>query len=204
MINPSLNHQGRCSLHIFLGLISSFASQFFHPKWVLAPAVICCSSIGSSICLEQFCLWGEKQQSGGCAGALPARDTTWSSLIPQEEWTRSSLQIVRLLYGTELRQAAKIVIARRIRKDWVFCALSLCSHGCDLELEVKFPVYFCIAHMPHSEQELQCNKSKETSGSSQAGKWAHWKKPSTYHACGILILELIWQLTSKQHTSFDS
>lgn len=179
MTNLALNRQGWCPLHIFVGFVSSFASWSFQLKWVLAPTVICCSSIGFSICLEQFCLWGEVQQSQGCAGALPGSVTVWSSLIPQEEWTRSSIQIVRLLCGVELKDVAEIVFTQRLRKDWVFCTPSLYSHGCGLELEVELPVCFCIAHMPHSEQELQCSKFREFSGSSQAGKWVHWKKPST-------------------------
>jgi len=51
--------------------------------------------------------------SQGCAGSLPASDTVWSSPIPQEQRASGLLQIVRLLYGTELKDVTKIVFTLR-------------------------------------------------------------------------------------------
>lgn len=113
MINLSLNWDGRCSLHILMGFISLFNFWFFHLKWVLADTVICCSSISFPICLLQLYVAGRRAASVGinrqrCAGDLPASDTVWSSLILQEQWASGLLQIVRLSYGTELKDVTKI------------------------------------------------------------------------------------------------
>lgn len=140
---------------------------------------------------SSFCPWGDEQRSRGCAGALPASVTTWSSLIPREEWTRSPPQIVSLLYGAEPRDVAKIVLAQRARKERVLCARGLYSGGRGLELEVKFPVCFCMAHMPHSEQELQPNKFKAIPSSSQAGELSALKE--------AIHVTCLWHFDSQIH-----
>lgn len=129
------------------GDLCTFFWGLFHPSlpalsiwngfWLLQSSLVLALAPPSALSSSAH---GERSSTlGGFASHWHSMEQPHSSGGMDQELPPNCQIIVQ--HRTE--SAAKFVFSQRIRKDWVFCAPSLHSRGCDLELEVKLPVYFC-------------------------------------------------------------